>query len=77
MLHPTKRPTPRGSYTYALLEVSASAYTEIRAALADYPVFDTYDGRELIDMHGVALMATAEPVSRARMAQPDEHAGVE
>lgn len=48
-----------GTRTYALLQVSAAAYAEIRAALkhAEYEhAFDTDDGREVIDMHGIALL---------------------
>lgn len=54
------------SYTYAILEVSSAAYTEIRAALvaAGYGQalhnWDTAD--ELIDMHGIALQSQPEKV---------------
>lgn len=47
-------------YTYAILEVSAQAYREIRAKLvaAGYEhAFHEDDGREVIDMHGIALTA--------------------
>ena len=48
------------TYTYAVLEISASAYAEIRAKLdaAGYghAFYDDGDG-EVIDMHGIAVRA--------------------
>ena len=47
-----------GTYTYALLELSAAAYTEIKTKLeaAGYAdQFDQEDGRIIIDMHGIAV----------------------
>jgi hypothetical protein len=50
----------RHTYTYVLLELSPAAYAEIRAKLlaAGYQhAFDTDAGREVIDMHGIAVQA--------------------
>lgn len=50
------------SYTYALLEVSPAVYAEIREKLqaAGYEhAFDRNDDREVIDMHGIALVIGA------------------
>lgn len=46
------------SYTFAVLEISAAAFQEIRAKLeaAGYAdQFGQHDGLPLIDMHGIAL----------------------
>lgn len=46
------------SHTYAILEISPAAYAEIHAALkaAGYDdQFHDNDGRQVIDMHGIAL----------------------
>jgi hypothetical protein len=46
------------THTYAILEISKAAYDEIRAKLkaAGYGhVFDQDEGKEVIDMHGIAL----------------------
>ena len=47
------------TYTYAILDVSAAAYDEVRALLvaAGYEdaINDDGEGREVIDMHGIAL----------------------
>lgn len=50
--------TLRTTHTYAILEVSEQAYREIRERLkaAGYAhAFHEDDGREVIDMHGIAL----------------------
>ncbi len=49
---------PRTTHTYAILEVSAAAYEEIKKLLTDAGYEDTFhehDGRTVIDMHGIAL----------------------
>ncbi len=56
------------SYTYAILEVSAAAFEEIRAKLerAGYDgQFETDDcgSAVLIDMHGIAIQAEQAPGS--------------
>lgn len=46
------------TYTYAILDVSKAAYTEVRAKLdeAGYQhAFHHDEGHEVIDMHGIAL----------------------
>jgi hypothetical protein len=46
------------THTYALLEVSAACYEEIKAKLeaAGYAdAFHNDDGKTVIDMHGIAL----------------------
>jgi hypothetical protein len=48
----------RSTYTYAVLDVSAAVYDEIRAKLemAGYEhAFHEDDGKVVIDMHGIAL----------------------
>ena len=50
----------RSTYTYAILEVSAPVYEEIRKKLAAAGYGDQFgkdDGAEVIDMHGIALKA--------------------
>lgn len=56
----------RSTYTYAILEVSAAAYDEIRGKLNKAGYSDQFhkdEGAEVIDMHGIALKAVrvAEP----------------
>ena len=54
----------RATYTYAILEISASAYREIRDKLQAAGYTDQFhkDGsREVIDMHGIAVEASALP----------------
>ena len=49
------------SYTYVILDVSAACYQEIRDRLAGgyvQALYDDGDGREITDMHGVALCVT-------------------
>ena len=51
--------TLRATRAYALLQVSSATYAEIRASLkaAEYDdAFTSDDGREVIDMHGLALL---------------------
>jgi hypothetical protein len=46
------------TYTYAILEISAAAYNEIRKKLEAAGYSDQFhedDGREVIDMHGIAI----------------------
>lgn len=46
------------TYTYAILDVPAAVYAAVRALLdaADYQhAFHADEGREVIDMHGIAL----------------------
>lgn len=60
------------SYTYAVLEVSASAYREIRRLLLEaghgQAIHADPDPREpeVIDMHGIALRASATPAPGPR-----------
>lgn len=48
--------------TYAILDVSPATYDEIRAKLAeagyDWSIHQD-DGREVVDMHGIALRSEA------------------
>lgn len=44
-----------GTHTYAKLEVSAAAYTEIRAKLEAAGYEHAFHEDGLIDMHGIAL----------------------
>ena len=49
----------RATRTYAILEVAPEVYEDIKARLlaADYThALHSDDGREVIDMHGIALM---------------------
>lgn len=51
------------TYTYAVLEITPCAYKEIREKLAEAGyshAFHREDGREVTDMHGIAL--TAPPI---------------
>lgn len=62
----------RSTYTYAVLEISAAAFAEIhgKLAAAGYQhAFDESDGRALIDMHGIALMAE-EPAPAPTVTHP-------
>lgn len=46
------------THTYAILEISPDAYQEIREALAQagyHHAFHQEEGRDLIDMHGIAV----------------------
>lgn len=50
----------RATRTYVVLQVSAAAYAEIREKLeaAGYDhAFHDHDGRDVVDMHGIALCA--------------------
>lgn len=62
----------RATHTYAVLEISAAAYAEIRAKLlaAGYwhAVHDGTD-REVIDMHGIAVAVQPPKRSRNRRKQ--------
>ena len=55
----TEYPTMRSTYTFVILDLSPSAYAEIAKKLraADYGHCFQKDssGRELIDMHGIAV----------------------
>jgi hypothetical protein len=54
----------RQTHTYAILDISAAAYREIHDALrvAGYAdQFSIDDGREIIDMHGIAVRAEDPP----------------
>jgi len=49
------------TYTYVILELSQTAYEEIRTKLeaAGYQqAFHKSDGQDVIDMHGIAVAAT-------------------
>lgn len=51
-----------GTHTYAILEVEPAAFEDIKRRLlaVDYGfTIDTDNGREIIDMHGIALAADA------------------
>lgn len=55
------------TYTYAVLEVSRTAYDEILAKLAAagyQHAFHDDGGSEVVDMHGIALRAAETPVAR-------------
>ena len=55
----------RSTYTYAILEVSDSAYKEIAKLLRDagyHGSFQKEDGEECIDMHGIALKSSKTEV---------------
>lgn len=55
------------THTYAVLEISPSAYAEIAAKLrqAEYThAFQRDGGRELIDMHGIALAIEGPPAEQ-------------
>ena len=58
----------RGTHTYATLEVSESAYGEIRSAFFaagyDHAIHNERGGREVIDMAGIALMAAKASAPR-------------
>lgn len=52
------------TYTYALLEVSPAAYEEIKTKLEAAGYVDQFhveDGKIVIDMHGIALVAGPPP----------------
>lgn len=52
--------------TYALMEVSRDAFTEIKGKLEDAKYFHSiHDGGSTLDMHGIALQA-GESVSCER-----------
>jgi hypothetical protein len=65
----------RSTHTYAILEVSATAYAEIRKGLSDAGHADQFfkdDGAEVIDMHGITLKSrtnVSELVSKAESAR--------
>lgn len=62
------RASLRQTRTYAVLEVPPRAYAFVREKLieADYlHVFDKHDGREVIDMHGIAIAAFHDHVPLA------------
>lgn len=49
---------PRVTHTYVILELSSAAYQEIRKKLEAAGYSDQFhedDGREVIDMHGIAV----------------------
>jgi hypothetical protein len=55
------------TYTYAVLDVPDSVYQDIRRRLveAGYEhVFDKCDGREVMDMHGIALRSPKDKQQR-------------
>lgn len=65
----------RSTYTYVVLEISAAAYAEIRAKLqaAWYAhAFHNSDGREVIDMHGIAVAPIPEREMPADTVPPGE-----
>jgi hypothetical protein len=59
------------AYTFAILTISQSAYQEIHRKLEDagyQHAFTESDGREVIDMYGIAV-AAAEPESAETVAE--------
>lgn len=48
------------THTYAILEISAGAYAEIRALL-DAAGYQHALHDDVVDMHGIAIRAAAEP----------------
>lgn len=71
----------RTTRTYALLQVSASTYAEVRAKLvaAGYEhAFHVDERGETIDMHGIALLGAADSPSPVTDAgKPCEFGGEE
>lgn len=71
---PKPRPTTllRQTYTYALLEVDAATYADVRGRLTHEPdhYFDECDGREVINMHGLALV---EAPAETKPGDPCQH----
>ena len=65
------------TYTYAILEVSAAAYDEIRGALEAAGYQDAFhddgDGYEVIDMHGIALRR--DPAVSPELTHPTTQTG--
>lgn len=55
-----KMPTLRTTHTYALLEVSAVAYDEIKQKLTDADYTHTFGSDGEIDMSGIALIREQE-----------------
>jgi len=64
------------THTYAILDVSSAAYEEIRQKLAEagyeHAFNDDGDGRECIDMHGVALRSEPSPEATKDVGLPPE-----
>jgi hypothetical protein len=59
------------THTFAILELSPSAYAEIKGKLesAGYGhAFDIIDGREVIDMHGIAVSKDPDATTEASTA---------
>lgn len=54
----------RSTYTYAVMDISPSAYQEIRAKLEaagyGHALHRSADGAEVLDMHGIALGMSRE-----------------
>ena len=66
----------RQTHTYAILEVSSPAYDEIRQKLKDAgyrQAFHFNEGRELIDMHGLAVQR-AHAVDPQASSNPEKSA---
>lgn len=61
------------THTYVLLEVSREAYDEIRGLLEEAGYQHAFEkglnGREAIDMHGIALQAKASDLELARLSR--------
>lgn len=53
----------RTTHTYVLLEVSAPAYDEIHAKLTEAGYQHAFSNTGEIDMHGIAVMKSTEPVA--------------
>lgn len=69
----------RSTHTYALCEVSKSAYDEIRAKLIEAGYEDQMhddDGKIVIDMHGIALAEQSSPVIIPARLHHEDVAGV-
>lgn len=65
----------RSTYTYAVLDISAEAYAEIRAKLEaagyEHAFHQGRDLREVIDMHGIAVAAGCTQTADACPRQPE------
>jgi len=58
----------RSTHTYAILEVSNAAYTEVRKLLSDAG-YDHAFHDDVIDMHGIAIKASASASEHVPLAE--------